>query len=155
MLRKLHAKFKPDLSPKDEAVRFLTDLIPLTEPQYQRTVEGIRDWFEEHGFLTPKQLQPIKINARKQGKTVPQYLLDASDAPVDKDDTMEFEIEKGIPLPSPHSKYPLAGMEIGDSFFVPGMRITDLSSSLAYQKQFGKKFVSRTVNGGVRIWRKS
>jgi hypothetical protein len=156
MFRKLHARFKP--SPREEALQFLADLIPLiVEPQYKRTTEGIRDWFEEQGYLSAKQLQSVKINAGKQGKTIPQALLDAGEQPADDDkdaETMEFEIEKNIPFPSRHGKYPFGDMEIGDSIFVPGMRVTDLSSSLAYQKQFGKKFISRTVNGGTRIWRK-
>lgn len=49
-------------------------------------------------------------------------------------------------------------MGVGDSLFIPGLRITSVQSSLAYAKwKLGFKFTSRTVvdDGvkGVRVWR--
>lgn len=69
-----------------------------------------------------------------------------------------YEIEKGVPLPS--KEFPLADMEIGDSFFVP---VSDARDKLKkecrvrniipeYKKQ-GRKFTVRTVAGGFRCWR--
>ena len=74
---------------------------------------------------------------------------------------MAFEIEKGIPLAkvaspsSPRaSKYPWADMEVGDSFLVPGTSVSRLSPSVcSASRRVGFKFKTRTVEGGVRVWR--
>ena len=163
MLDKLRAKIRPKLvaNPKDEAIRFLDDLAAgVVEPQYQKTVEGIRDWFIDHDYLTEKQMAPITINARKQCKTIPAFLIEATTHPKGAsaaDESDMIQIDKGIPLPMRQTKYPVNSMEIGDSFFVPHLRTTDLSSILSYQKQYGKKFMTRTMveDGvtGVRCWR--
>lgn len=73
---------------------------------------------------------------------------------------MLFEIEKGVPMPADQkgkkgsSKYPLADMSIGDSFFVPNGRITTVRKA-AYQRgpALNRRFSVRTVDGGVRVWR--
>lgn len=73
-----------------------------------------------------------------------------------------YEIEKNVPIPAAavgpkkgRSKYPCYEMEVGDSFFAPGM-----SKCLAGTTVFrfnkvipGKKFASRAENNGFRIWR--
>jgi len=71
-----------------------------------------------------------------------------------------FEIEKNIPLVgrSASRKYPLAQLEIGDSFVIPCTTDKDLRSarqvaSCANQRYEDKKFASRTVDGGIRVWR--
>jgi len=76
----------------------------------------------------------------------------------------KFEIEKNIPLPEPlprgrkGSKYPLADMAVGESFFVPTMKPEEKRQSL-YQavsvkgRVMGRKFIVRIVEGGVRVWR--
>lgn len=82
---------------------------------------------------------------------------------------MEFQIEKGIPLPGTpgrgrRSKYPLDAMKKGDSFFVQkngedlGKLQTSLAGSCQYKsKKTGRCFTTRQVkdNGkeGVRVWR--
>lgn len=69
----------------------------------------------------------------------------------------EFRIEKGIEVPTIRrtSVYPLADMEPGDSFFVPGESVRDRSAAAArlWGRRNDRKFVSRSVDGGVRIWR--
>lgn len=71
----------------------------------------------------------------------------------------EFKIDKGVPVPKPRrpprkSKYPIAAMKPGDSFLVPGYTFRNVSSMTSYaQKRFGGRYVMRTVDGGVRIWR--
>jgi len=66
-----------------------------------------------------------------------------------------IEIEKGIAIPERNlssgraCKYPWKTMEIGDSFFVSD---TKPNSGMA-SKIYGRKFVSRTVDGGIRVWR--
>lgn len=69
---------------------------------------------------------------------------------------MEIKIDKGIPAPDrSRAKYPLAAMELGDSFFVPGKTAALVGASFA--RHAPKKFAARgvTENGvkGVRVWR--
>ena len=63
---------------------------------------------------------------------------------------MEFEIEKGIPLTKPRSRYPFREMEVGDSVFIPGVNVVNFSVP---PRQFAKR--TRVENGvkGVRVWR--
>lgn len=72
----------------------------------------------------------------------------------------QFKIEKGIALKGASgpraAKYPLDAMEVGDSFLIPGGTAVKnpARSSIYYQQvRHQKKFVSRTVDGGVRVWR--
>lgn len=72
-----------------------------------------------------------------------------------------FEIEKNLPLPERqrgtpgrNAKYPFAKLEVGDSFFIPGIKVQSASRNANYHSmRLGRKFVCRTVDGGVRIWR--
>ena len=76
-----------------------------------------------------------------------------------------FIVEKDIPVPEKSSrdrKYPLDQMEVGDSFLVPtdpAMTVSKLqkkaSASVAYAHRTlgGRRFVTRQVEGGVRVWR--
>jgi hypothetical protein len=70
-----------------------------------------------------------------------------------------YNIDDNVPMRSPHrSKYPLAVMEIGQSFFVPGKNINGMTSIVAYaQKATGRRFScrARVEKGltGVRVWR--
>jgi hypothetical protein len=73
-----------------------------------------------------------------------------------------MEVEKGVPFPShgPRvSKYrfPLGEMEIGDSFFVEVKSMTFLNSARSlisrYSREFNRKFATRTMDGGFRVWR--
>lgn len=70
-----------------------------------------------------------------------------------------IRIDDGIEMPPPirrgrATKYPLAGMEIGQSFFVPGKPSINLTLR---GKQLGARFQKRRVteNGeiGIRVWR--
>lgn len=76
-----------------------------------------------------------------------------------------YSIEKNVAIPTierPNRKtgaykYPFAKMEVGDSFFVPINREKELksvaSSSSLYGSKLGRKFTTRKVVGGVRVWR--
>lgn len=73
---------------------------------------------------------------------------------------MAFEIEKGIAIPKVASgggstKYPWADMEIGDSFFVqhPASKNVKAATHAHNQRYPNSRFKSRSVDGGVRIWR--
>jgi hypothetical protein len=62
-----------------------------------------------------------------------------------------FKIEKGIPM-SKRRKYPFAEMEIGDSVFIEGLKsVAEISGSFRGHRP--KKFATRQVDGGIRVWR--
>jgi hypothetical protein len=73
----------------------------------------------------------------------------------------EFKIEKNIPLsPSGSGRatlYPFAALDVGDSFLVPNAdRRTQQKLSTCGQyhaRRRGLKFATRSVDGGVRVWR--
>lgn len=71
----------------------------------------------------------------------------------------EFTIEKGIPVSKRvgagrETKYPFDLMEVGDSFLVTDLKVKTISRTCCrYGKRLSRKFVSRTVDGGVRVWR--
>jgi hypothetical protein len=66
-----------------------------------------------------------------------------------------FKIEKGIPAPKSRAAYPFADMEVGDSFFIPGMKTSaEISSAISYRRlRHGEKYRSQAVDGGLRVWR--
>lgn len=71
----------------------------------------------------------------------------------------EFTIEKGIPVPKQvgagrRNKYPFDAMEVGDSFFIKDGKVKTFSRTCGHHgKRLGRRFASRTVDGGVRVWR--
>lgn len=70
-----------------------------------------------------------------------------------------YQIEKGIPLPekkeNKSEKYPFDDMVVGDSFLVPSAERSAVTPRVAYyhEKFPDRRFSSRKVNGGVRVWR--
>ena len=70
----------------------------------------------------------------------------------------EIKIDDGIPLPKRPgggriAKYPWDRLEVGQSFFVPTPPKYLASMASAAGKKRGRRFSSRTVDGGVRVWR--
>lgn len=70
----------------------------------------------------------------------------------------DIKIEKGIPLPKQNGRavrYPFDGMEINDSFYVPGIKSSaDIRGSIGYaMAKRGWKFACRKDGDGVRVWR--
>ncbi len=68
-----------------------------------------------------------------------------------------FNIDKDVPLPVPAgrtAKYPWAQMQVGDSFFIPGMTMKNFGGT-AYTagKKLGHKYVVRAQDDGLRVWR--
>lgn len=66
----------------------------------------------------------------------------------------EYKIEKNIPIPASRSKYPFNKMEIGESVFfeyVFGLKARSAADS--YGRAHKKRFVSRKVESGLRVWR--
>jgi hypothetical protein len=71
-----------------------------------------------------------------------------------------MQIEKGKPMPGSRDykgrqRYMFADMEVGDSIFIEGQTSYGSAATSAKQhgKRKGKRFTSRTEEGGVRIWR--
>jgi hypothetical protein len=73
----------------------------------------------------------------------------------------EWKIEKGIPFPTGYNtrwrRYPWPEMEVGDSVLVPGEGRTHTTrvsnAAKGYGKKHGMQFITRTVDGGARVWR--
>jgi hypothetical protein len=67
------------------------------------------------------------------------------------------KVEKGIEIKpiSPSSRFPFEGMKVGDSFLIEGCNHSERSCALMAIKRFNGhwKASSRTVEGGIRIWR--
>ena len=71
---------------------------------------------------------------------------------------MSYKIEKNISIAealTSRNKYPFPKMKVGDSFFVEDIMDKHVVRAAAYSygKYHGKKFRTRTVDGGVRVWR--
>jgi hypothetical protein len=71
---------------------------------------------------------------------------------------MTFVIEKNIPIGKGRieSKYPLATMENGDSFFVSteGHKAKNIASSVSMiARRMGIRVATRTTPEGVRVWK--
>ena len=69
-----------------------------------------------------------------------------------------YPIDDNIPLPAPlrgaPQKYPYTKLEVGQSYFVPNVAQKKAGSGyVQFAKRTGRKFVSRIVDGGVRVWR--
>lgn len=80
-----------------------------------------------------------------------------------------IKIDKGVPMPTAATagrvkQYPFAEMDVGDSFFVATqggdirktqVRIAGNASAArrANKACAGRKFATRQVEGGVRVWR--
>jgi len=61
---------------------------------------------------------------------------------------------KRVPIPSSRYKYPWQRMKIGDSFFVKGKTAQQFGGHIAHAgKHYHMTFTTRTVNGGLRVWR--
>jgi hypothetical protein len=66
-----------------------------------------------------------------------------------------IKIDKGIKLPSRRNEYAeaLAQMEAGDSFLVADFSKSQQNTFRREANKLGVRFATRTVDGGVRIWR--
>lgn len=71
-----------------------------------------------------------------------------------------IKIEKGVPITrrrhgkGGESKYPFEKLEIGDSFLLTNKTTNAFAASVTYwSRRLKRKFISRKVEGGVRVWR--
>jgi hypothetical protein len=72
--------------------------------------------------------------------------------------TSKFKIEKAIPVPAIDRKqrtiYPFREMEVGDSFFVKDGDVKRIGGSARQSgHHHNRKYATRKVEGGVRVWR--
>ena len=85
------------------------------------------------------------INDMPENK--PIYQVDDSLVPIPK-------IRTGAREKGQNLTYPFADLEPDQSFFVEGASARNLSGCAAYAgKILGRKFIARTMDGGVRVWR--
>lgn len=67
-----------------------------------------------------------------------------------------YQIEANVPIPEPRKRhaYPYAELQVGESFWVTGIKMQSLCNlNLRQSKALGRKFVCRKEGDGVRIWR--
>ena len=74
--------------------------------------------------------------------------------------TTVITIENNIPLPTRANKdrapkYPIAELEVGESFWVPIAKASLYSHALRVGKATERKFIVRAEGEGARIWRKA
>lgn len=80
--------------------------------------------------------------------------------------TSNWNIEHGVPLPDRKAKvpknkaprthkYPFRLMMAGDSVLLPGLKSNQVTSALGPVRKAlkGSKWVTRTLDEGVRVWR--
>jgi hypothetical protein len=65
---------------------------------------------------------------------------------------MTYKIEKGIPIAK--NGYPFGEMEVGDSFLAEAKLLQRVRFAASkFGKDHNKKFATRQVPEGVRVWR--
>ena len=75
-----------------------------------------------------------------------------------------FKIEQGVPIPGRKNvkagvprvpRYPFLSMVSGDSLYLEGLTNDQTQSALAHtrRKLEGSKWVTRSDEGGTRVWR--
>jgi len=68
-----------------------------------------------------------------------------------------YNLEMDVPVPpktyNRRSKYPFATMKANQSVMIPNKTYAAIMGLLRNHKIGGKKFVVRTSDGGMRVWR--
>jgi hypothetical protein len=67
-----------------------------------------------------------------------------------------IELTKAVPLPEPRIRhiYPYRAMEVGDSFYLPNVKMQIvLNNNYRSGKKLGMTFIARREKEGVRVWR--
>ena len=69
-------------------------------------------------------------------------------------DPVVFIIEKDRPISGRRTRYPFGAMEVGDSFFVPETAAKLVrSAATKFGQRRDRQFLTRRVDGGLRVWR--
>ena len=68
---------------------------------------------------------------------------------------MGITIQKNVPVPTFRVSWPFAEMKVGDSILVEDPGLTPRVRMAAYDfgKRNSRRFMTRSVEGGVRVWR--
>lgn len=70
---------------------------------------------------------------------------------------MSISVDKDIPMPKQRAretKYPYDKLDIGDSFTVPDLSVQVVCNmNYRYGKKLSRKFVARSADNVVRVWR--
>ena len=65
-----------------------------------------------------------------------------------------MEVSKDVPVPPDKRRYPNKVMEVGDSFFVDGVKLQVVcNNNYRTGKKLERKFIARCEKEGVRVWR--
>jgi hypothetical protein len=73
---------------------------------------------------------------------------------------MTYRIEKNVPLPESRGKAKselrvvMESMEVGDSIVIPRTEIGRAEGVMNTVRAAGKRFATRVINEGIRIWRR-
>ena len=69
----------------------------------------------------------------------------------------EIKIEKDVPMPEFRASGVTAAlrrMDVGDSIFLRGKKSNNITTIVGIlTKKTERKFMTRTVEGGIRVWR--
>ena len=122
-------------------------------PPEQPTASPFHAWLERRGQDSAEgrpQRRPPTIPAPPPAKRAPS-------APF-RIDVGTVQIDKGVPLPGrrqPMDWTPLLGkLEVGDSFLLPAAAKSAIGSAVKVHKDAtGMQLTTRTVDGGIRVWR--
>lgn len=69
---------------------------------------------------------------------------------------MTITIDKNVPPPPERrgaKQYPVDSLGIGESFFAPGVKLNNVSTSYYKPKVFVRRTVTENGVTGVRVWR--
>jgi hypothetical protein len=136
-----------------EKVRQADDRQLLRMPNFgRRSLDELRAWLDGESPKGPlSQFSDEELVAEVRSRSM---------AARQRWNLMKYVIEKGvIPRPGEQrvgelvSPYPFSDMEVGDSFFVPGITYKKANSVCQHRNRGGRRYGYRTVEGGCRIWR--
>jgi hypothetical protein len=70
---------------------------------------------------------------------------------------MQIDIDKGVPMPSDtrvRNRYPYKLLRVGESFFVKGIALQSMyNTNFRWGRKLSRRFIARSEDGGVRVWR--
>ena len=70
---------------------------------------------------------------------------------------MQIDIDKDVPVPSNtrvRNRYPYELLKVGESFFVKDVALQSMyNTNFRWGRKLSRRFISRSEDGGVRVWR--
>ena len=125
-------------------------------PPEQPTASPFHAWLERRGQDSAEG-RPQRHLPRPTNAPAPAPAKRAPAAPF-RIDVGTVQIDKNVPLPGrrqPMDWTPLLGkLEVGDSFLLPAAAKSAIGSAVKVHKDAtGMQLTTRTVDGGIRVWR--